>query len=112
MIDLQKRLGHRNLCHVAMKKIKSFCKTTYPTKEQVKKYKRKANELGDDDGISVYIHEDLAYNLIHCINSGVIEPDEFRKNLGITNNLSIRIKRKMIAIIMKVFAKENMARQY
>ena len=113
MIDLQKRLCHGNVCHVAMKKIKSFCKTKYPTKEQVKKYKRKANELGNDDNKSVYIREDLAYNLIHYINLGGIEADEFRKNLGITNNQStIRIERKMIAIIMKIFAKENMARQY
>ena len=86
MIDLQKRLGHRNVCHVEMKKIKSFCKTKYPTKEQVKKCKRKANELSDDDNKSVYIREDLAYNLIHYINLGVIEADEFRKNLVITNN--------------------------
>ena len=107
MIDLQKRLCHRNVCHVALKKIKSFCKTKYPTKEQVKKYKRKANELGDDDNKSVYIREDLAYNLIYYIKLGVIEADEFRKNLGITNNQSIRIERKMI-----LFAKENMVRQY
>ena len=107
MIDLQKKLGHRNACHVAIKKIKSFCKTKYPTKEQVKKYKRKANELGNDDNKSVYIREDLAYNLIHYIKLGVIETDESRKNLGITNNQSIRIERKMI-----VFEKENMVRQY
>ena len=41
MIDLQKKLGNQNECHVAMKKIKSFCKTKYPTKEQCKDTKEK-----------------------------------------------------------------------
>ena len=41
IIDLQKRLGNQNECHVAMKKIKSFCKTKYPTKEQFKDTKEK-----------------------------------------------------------------------
>ena len=82
MIDLQKRLCHRNLWHAAMKKIKSFCKTKYPTKEQVKKYKRKMSQWINDDK-SVYIREDLAYKLFCYINPGVIEVNEFRKNLGV-----------------------------
>ena len=40
MSDLEKGLGHRNLRHVAMKKIKSYCKTKCPAKEQVEKYKK------------------------------------------------------------------------
>ena len=89
--DMQQRLDHRNLSHVAIKKIKGCCKTKHLAKEQIKKCKRKANELGDDDDNdkSVYIRENLADNLIHYINVGVIEPDDFRKNLGITNNHSI-----------------------
>ena len=63
MIDLQKRLCHENLCHVAMKKIKSFSGAKHPTKEQVKKYKRKMSQWNDDDK-SVYIHKDLAYKII------------------------------------------------
>ena len=38
MIDLQRRLCHRNLCHVA---IKSFFKAKHPTKKQVKKTQKK-----------------------------------------------------------------------
>ena len=38
MSDLQQSLVHQNLCHVAMKK------TKYPTKEQVKKCKRKMSK--------------------------------------------------------------------
>ena len=41
MNDLQKGLVHRNLCYAAMKKIKSFCGTKHPTKEQVKKKQKK-----------------------------------------------------------------------
>ena len=88
MIDLQKRLGHQNLCHVAMKKINSFCKTKYPTKEHVKKYKRKMSQWINDDK-SVYICEDLAYKIIRYIILGVIEADEFRKNLGVKNDQSV-----------------------
>ena len=55
---------------------------------------------------SIYIHEDLAQNIICYTNLGVIEADEFRKNPGITNNQSIPIEREIIATIMKIFAKE------
>ena len=110
-IDLEKRLCHQNLCHVMMKKIKSFCKTKHPTNEQVKKYKRKMNEWIDDDK-SVYIREDRAYKVIRYINLGVTEADEFRKNLSVKNDQSIQIKRDIIAIIVKIFATEIMVRQY
>ena len=110
MIDLQKRFCHRNLCHVAMKKIKSFCGTKHPTKEQVKKYKRKMIQLINDDK-SVYISEGLAYKLISYINPGVTEAVEFRKNLAVKNYKSVRIERETIAITMKIFAIENIVRQ-
>ena len=60
----------------------------------------------------VYIREDLAYKMIRYTNLGVIEGDQFRKNLGITNNQSIRIEREIIATIMKIFVKESMRKQY
>ena len=41
----------------------------------------------------------------------MIEANEFRKNLGVENDKSIRIEREIIAIIMKIFAEENMVRQ-
>ena len=44
MFDLKKCLCHRSLCHVAMKKITVFCGTKHPTKEQVRKYKKKINK--------------------------------------------------------------------
>ena len=58
MIYLQKRLIHGNLCHVAMKKVISYCKTKYPTKKEVKKIKRKTDKWIDDNE-SVYDREDL-----------------------------------------------------
>ena len=111
MFDLQKRLCHQNLCYVAMKTIKSFCDTKYPTKEKVNKYKIKMSQCINDDK-SVCICEDLAYKSICYINPGVIEANEFRKNLGVENDKSIRIEREIITIITKIFAKENMVRQY
>ena len=66
-----------------------------------------------DDNKSVYIPEDLTYNLIRYNNLGVIKVDEFRKVLGISNNFNqFEEKKTIIALIMKIFAKESMARQY
>ena len=42
----------------------------------------------------------------------MIEADEVRTNLGITNNQSFRIEREIIATMMKIFPKESMVRQY
>ena len=50
--------------------------------------------------------------MIRYTNLGVIEGDQFRKNLGITNNQSIRIEREIIATIMKIFVKVSMRKQY
>ena len=50
-----------------------------------------------DDKKNVYVREDHAYNLFRCTNTGVINADEFRKNLGITNNKSPRRERFIIA---------------
>ena len=55
----------------------------------------------------MYAREDLAYKLIRPINLGVIEANEFRKNFGVENDQSVRIEREIIAIIMKIIAKEN-----
>ena len=73
-------------------------------KKKKKKYKRKANELSDDNK-SVYIRRALAYKIIRYINLWVIEADEFRKNLRVKNDQSTRIEREIIAIIMKIFQK-------
>ena len=64
------------------------------------------------DDKSLYIRENLDYRLIHYINLPVVEADEFRKNLGVENDKSIRIETEIIDIIMKIFAKENLVRQY
>ena len=54
----------------------------------------------------MYIREDLAYNLICYNNKGVIKADEFRKNLGITNNESVRREKDRISTVMKILAKK------
>ena len=111
MIGLQKRFCHQNLCHVEMNKIKGFYGTKQPTKVQIKKCKIKMSQWINDDK-SVYFREDLANKIIHYINLGVIKADEFRKNLGVKNDQSIRIEREMIAMVMKIFEKEKLVRQY
>ena len=46
-----------------------------------------------NDDKSTYNREDLAYKIICYINLDVTESDEFRKNLGVENDKSIRIER-------------------
>ena len=95
MIDLQKRSDYR--IYVMLQLLTTFCGTKSPTKEQIKQYKGKRNELGDDgdddddddDDKSVYLNEDFAYKLIRYIDPGVTEANKFRKNLGVENNKSI-----------------------
>ena len=70
-------------------KIKSYCHTKHPAKDQVKKFKTIISQWINDDK-SVYIREDLAYKLICYSNLGVIKADKIKKNLGISNNQSIR----------------------
>ena len=79
-------------CIKKKKKVKTYCNTRHPTKDQVKKYKRKMGQWINDNK-SVYIFENLAYNLIRYNNLGVIKADEFRKNLGISNNQSTKRER-------------------
>ena len=73
MSDLLENLDLRNLCHLSSKKIKSYCGIGHPNKVQVKNYKRKMGQWINDNE-SVYVREDL----------------EFRKNLTISNNQSVR----------------------
>ena len=65
-----------------------------------------------DDNKSVYIRQNLPYNLIHYNNLGVIEADKFRKNLKIQKNQPVRIEREIIPKIMKLFTKESTAWHY
>ena len=65
-----------------------------------------------NDDKSVYIREDLAYKLICYSNLGLIKGDKIRKNIGISNNQSIRRERKIIAKVIKIIAAKIMARQY
>ena len=43
---------------------------------------------------------------------GVTKTDEFRINLAILNNQSVRTEIEIVAIIMKIFAMESMIRQH
>ena len=93
------------------KKIKHYCNIKYSTKDQIRIYIKKVNQWIDDDK-SIYLREDLTFNLIRSTNLGVTKADELRKNLWILNNQSIRRERKTIAITMKIFIMESTMRQY
>ena len=78
-----------------MKKIERFCSTKHLTKEQAKKHKRKMSQWIDGYK-TVYNREDLPYEIVFYINKGVIEANEFRKNLDVENDKLIRIESEII----------------
>ena len=92
------------------KKLKVIAIQNILLKNKSKTTKKVRQWINDDK--SAYIREDLAYNLICWINLDVIKADEFRKKIGIMNNQLIQREREIISIIMKIFAKWIMVRQY
>ena len=86
---------YSKLMAFSIKKIKSYCPTKHPTKDQVKKYKRTMCQRINDNK-SVYIRKDFPYYLIRYNNLRVIKGDEFRKNLGLKNSQSVRNKREIL----------------
>ena len=60
---------------------KSYCNTKYHSKNQAKKYKRKIIQLINDDK-TMYLREDLAYNLILYSNLDVIESCNFKQSIN------------------------------
>ena len=56
------------------KKIKRYCNIKHSTKDQIRIYIKKVNQWIDDDK-SIYLHEDLTFNLIRSTNLGVTKTD-------------------------------------
>ena len=62
MIDVQNRLGLKNISHLVRKQIQGMYETKYPTEEQKRKYIRTEEELtkqDSDDSNIKYVRSDL-----------------------------------------------------
>ena len=65
MNDVQNGLGIKNMSNLVRKEIHGVFETKNPTKDQVKKYKRRENELVNNSNATfVYVRSDLMSRII------------------------------------------------
>ena len=64
MNDVQNGLGVKNMSDLVRKEIHGIFETKNPTKTQVKKYKRRGNELDNSNATFVYVRSDLMSRII------------------------------------------------
>ena len=79
MNDGQNLLGVKNMSDLLRKEIHGIIETKTPTKYQVKKYKRRVNELDNNSNTTfMYVHSDLMSIIIkNCMG----EKKEQKKNI-------------------------------
>ena len=80
-IDLGKKLDIKNICDSVDKEIRGKFKDNYPTKEQIKKYKKHGSELIKSEKV-MYGHEDIIIPIIRGSRSP--KSIEFRSKLEFT----------------------------
>ena len=74
MIDVQNRLGIKNISDLVRKNTQGIYETKYPTKKQIRKNKRSQKEISKkptDDSKIKYAHNDLMEKIIK--NCGVVK---------------------------------------
>ena len=69
MNDVQNGLGVKNMSDLVRKEIHGIFETKNPTKTQVKKYKRRGNELDNSNATFVYVRSDLMSRIIKNCSS-------------------------------------------
>ena len=70
MNDVQNGLGVKNMSDLVRKEIHGIFETKNPTKDQVKKYKRRKNELDNNSNATfVYVRSDLMSRMIKNCSS-------------------------------------------
>ena len=70
MHDVQERLGVKNMSDLVRKEIHGIFETKNPTKDQVKKYKRRKDELDNNSNATfVHVRSDLMSRIIKNCSS-------------------------------------------
>ena len=117
MNDVQNGLGVKNMSDLVRKEIHRIFETKHPTKDQVKKYKRRENELDNNFYATfVSVSSDLMLRIIKSCRGEKKEAKkkhDFRCKLGfplhditMSNEESVTIK------IVKTFLSEKILPQY
>ena len=82
MINIQKNVGVKNIFDLVGKETKGKFKTDNPTEQQIKKYKRNASELIDNERF-VYAYEYIIIPVIMTCRIVTPEAIKFKSGLGI-----------------------------
>ena len=103
MNDVQNGLGVKNMSDLVRKEIHGIFETKNPTKTQVKKYKRRGNELDNSNATFVYVRSDLMSRIIkNCRGEKRRDEkkkkDNFRCKLGFKLHDIIMCKEESVAI--------------
>ena len=129
MLNVQNKLGIKNISNLARKNIQGIFETKNPTKKkQIKKYKRSQKEISKkptDDTKTKYARNDLMENIIkNCrglkkCNDGInrMGKEEQRKNfrtlLGFRkHDIMLTKEQSVLKSVIDAFEGENMQTQY
>ena len=112
MKDVERELDVENIYDLVDKEIKDKFETNYPTKQQIKKYKRHGSELIENEKF-MYAHECIIISVIMHCRVGTPKSIEFRSKLGFNEyDITLTKEQSVLKSVMDAFEGENMQTQY
>ena len=119
MHDVQEGIGVKNMSDLVQKEIWDIFKTKNPTKDQIRKYKRREKDFDHNSTVTfVYVHSDLMIikNLRiikNCRGEKKRQKKAFRCKLGFKLHDIMMCKEESVTIkIIKVFSNEKILLQH
>ena len=106
--DIGRELDVKNIFELIDKEIKGKFETNYPTKQQIRKYKRHGSEFIENEKF-MYADECIIIPVIMHCRVSTPKTIEFRSKLGF-NQYDITLNKEQS--IMDAFERENMKSQY
>ena len=112
MKDVERELDVENIYDLVDKEIKDKFETNYPTKQQIRKYKRHGSELIENEKF-MYAHECIIISVIMHCRVGTPKSIEFRSKLGFNEyDITLTKEQSVLKSVMDAFEGENMQTQY
>ena len=110
--DIGEKLDAEIIYDLIDKEIKGKFETTYPTKQQIRKYKRHGSAVIDDEKF-MYTHEDIIMPIIMNCRVSTPKAIEFRSELGFKQHDIVQsfIHQSVISKI-KLFSNEKILLQH
>ena len=110
--DIGREFDVKNIFDLVDKEIKGKFKTSYPTEQQIRKYKRHGSEFVEN-GTFIYAHECILIPIIiHCRVS-IPKSIQFRSKLGFNQyDITLTKEQSVLKSVMDAFEGENMQTQY